>query len=49
MVNAAAVLDRRPLMSMELAQIAANVATNFTGALNVAWSSFPHLSETRGI
>ena len=47
-VNAAAVLDRRPLVSMELEQIAASVATNFTGALNVAWSSFPHLSETRG-
>ena len=47
-VNAAAVLDRRPLMTMSLAQIGASVATNFTGALNVAWSSFPHLSETRG-
>jgi NAD(P)-dependent dehydrogenase (short-subunit alcohol dehydrogenase family) len=33
---------------MSLEQIGASIATNFTGALNVAWSSFPHLSETRG-
>jgi 2-C-methyl-D-erythritol 4-phosphate cytidylyltransferase len=47
-VNAAAVLDRRPLMSMDLKHISASIATNFTGAVNVAWSSFPHLAETRG-
>jgi NAD(P)-dependent dehydrogenase (short-subunit alcohol dehydrogenase family) len=47
-VNAAAVLDRRPLMNMDLSQIASSIATNFTGAVHVAWSSFPHLAETRG-
>ena len=47
-INSAAVLDRRPLASMSLEQIAESIATNFTGAVNVAWSSFPHLSETRG-
>lgn len=47
-INSAAVLDRRPLASMSLDQIGESIETNFTGAVNVAWSSFPHLSETRG-
>ena len=47
-VNTAAVLDRRPLASMTPQEIAENVEINFTGTMNVAWSSFPHLSETRG-
>lgn len=47
-INTAAVLDRRPLANMSLSQIAESIETNFTGAVNVAWSSFPHLSETRG-
>jgi 2-C-methyl-D-erythritol 4-phosphate cytidylyltransferase len=47
-INTAAVLDRRPLASMSLENIAESIETNFTGAVNVAWSSFPHLSETRG-
>jgi 2-C-methyl-D-erythritol 4-phosphate cytidylyltransferase len=47
-VNAAAVLDRRPLMNMDLADIRHSIDTNFTGAVNVAWASLPHLIETRG-
>ena len=47
-VNTAAVLDRRPLTSMSLAEAAESIETNFTGAVNVAWSSFRYLSETRG-
>jgi 2-C-methyl-D-erythritol 4-phosphate cytidylyltransferase len=47
-VNTAAVLDRRPLANMSLDEIAENISINFTGTANVAWSSFPHLSETRG-
>jgi 2-C-methyl-D-erythritol 4-phosphate cytidylyltransferase len=47
-VNTAAVLDRQPLMSMDLDQIAKSIATNFTGAVNAAWASHPHLAETRG-
>lgn len=47
-VNTAAVLDRRPLMNMDLDQVSASIATNFTGAVNLAWASFPHLSETHG-
>ena len=47
-VNTAAILDRRPLTSMTLDQVAESIETNFTGTVNVAWSSFPYLSETRG-
>lgn len=47
-VNAAAVLDRRPLANMSLSQIAESIDINFAGAVNVAWSSFEHLAETRG-
>ena len=47
-VNTAAVLDRRPLTSMSLTEAAESIETNFTGAVNVAWSSFPYLAETRG-
>ncbi|HEY0163743.1 MAG TPA: bifunctional cytidylyltransferase/SDR family oxidoreductase [Sphingomicrobium sp.] len=47
-INSAAVLDRRPLASMSLEHIAESIEINFTGAVNVAWSSFAHLSETRG-
>lgn len=47
-VNAAAVLDRQPLMSMTLDQIRTSVDTNFLGAVNVAWAAQPHLAETRG-
>ena len=47
-INSAAVLDRRPLASMSLEHIAESIDINFTGAVNVAWSSFPHLSESRG-
>jgi 2-C-methyl-D-erythritol 4-phosphate cytidylyltransferase len=47
-INTAAVLDRRPLASMTLDEVAESIQTNFTGTVNVAWSSFPHLSETRG-
>lgn len=47
-ISTAAVLDRLPLANMSLRQIAESIETNFTGSVNVAWSSFPHLSETRG-
>jgi 2-C-methyl-D-erythritol 4-phosphate cytidylyltransferase len=47
-VNAAAVLDRRPLMNMDLENIRRSIDTNFTGAVNVAWASLPHLMESRG-
>ncbi|HVU31001.1 MAG TPA: bifunctional cytidylyltransferase/SDR family oxidoreductase [Sphingomicrobium sp.] len=47
-VNAAAVLDRQPLMSMTLEQIRASIETNFLGAANVAWAAHPHLVETKG-
>jgi 2-C-methyl-D-erythritol 4-phosphate cytidylyltransferase len=47
-VNAAAVLDRRPLMNMDLRQIDESIGTNFTGAVNIAWASLPHLIETNG-
>lgn len=47
-VNAAAVLDRQPLMSMTLEQIRSSTETNFLGAANVAWAAHPHLAETRG-
>ena len=47
-VNAAAVLDRQPLMSMTLEQIRSSTQTNFLGAANVAWAAHPHLAETRG-
>jgi 2-C-methyl-D-erythritol 4-phosphate cytidylyltransferase len=47
-VNAAAVLDRQPLMSMTLEQIRTSIETNFLGAVNVAWAAQPHLAETRG-
>jgi 2-C-methyl-D-erythritol 4-phosphate cytidylyltransferase len=47
-VNAAAVLDRQPLMSMSLEQIRASIETNFLGAVNVAWAAQRHLAETGG-
>ena len=47
-VNAAAVLDRQPFMSMSLEQIRSSTQTNFLGAANVAWAAHPHLAETRG-
>ena len=47
-VNAAAVLDRQPLMSMTLEQIRTSIETNFLGAVNVAWAAQTHLAETRG-
>jgi 2-C-methyl-D-erythritol 4-phosphate cytidylyltransferase len=47
-VNAAAVLDRQPLMSMTLDQIRTSIETNFLGAVNVAWAAQAHLAETRG-
>lgn len=47
-VNTAAVLDRRPLTSMSLSEATESIETNFTGAVNVAWASFPYLAETRG-
>jgi 2-C-methyl-D-erythritol 4-phosphate cytidylyltransferase len=47
-VNTAAVLDRRPLVNMTLKEVAESIETNFTGTVNVAWSSFEYLSETRG-
>ena len=47
-VNAAAVLDRQPLMSMTLEQIRSSTQTNFLGAANVAFAAHPHLAETRG-
>lgn len=47
-VDAAAVLDRQPLMSMTLEQIRTSIDTNFLGAANVAWSAHAHLAETRG-
>jgi 2-C-methyl-D-erythritol 4-phosphate cytidylyltransferase len=47
-VNAAAVLDRQPMMSMTLDQIRTSIETNFLGAANVAWAARPHLAETRG-
>ena len=47
-VNAAAVLDRQPLMSMTLEQIRTSIETNFLGAVNVAWAAQEHLAETRG-
>lgn len=47
-VNAAAVLDRQPLMSMTLEQIRTSIETNFLGAVNVAWAAQAHLAETRG-
>jgi len=47
-VNAAAVLDRQPLMSMSLDQVRSSVETNFLGAVNVAWAAYRKLAETRG-
>jgi 2-C-methyl-D-erythritol 4-phosphate cytidylyltransferase len=47
-VNCAAILDRRPLMTMTLEQISTSIGTNFQGATNVAWASYPHLKETGG-
>ena len=47
-VNAAAILDRQPMMSMTLDQIRTSIETNFLGAANVAWAARPHLAETRG-
>jgi 2-C-methyl-D-erythritol 4-phosphate cytidylyltransferase len=47
-VNAAAILDRQPLMSMTLDQIRTSIETNFLGAVNVAWAAQAHLAETRG-
>jgi len=47
-VNAAAVLDRQPLMSMSLEQIKSSTETNFLGAVNVAHAAHPYLAETRG-
>lgn len=47
-VNAAATLDRQPLMSMTLEQIQTSIGTNFLGAANIAWSARAHLAETRG-
>ena len=47
-VNSAAVLDRRPLASMDFDHIAESIGINFTGTVNVAQASFPYLSETRG-
>lgn len=47
-VNAAAVLDRKPLINMSDADIGASVATNITGAINVARHAFEHLRKSRG-
>jgi 2-C-methyl-D-erythritol 4-phosphate cytidylyltransferase len=47
-VNAAAILDRQPLMSMSLEQIRTSIETNFLGAANVAWAARSHLADTRG-
>ena len=47
-VNSAAVLDRQPLVSMDLAQMRRSVETNFLGAVNVAAAAHPHLRQTRG-
>jgi len=47
-VNSAAILDRRPLASMSLDQIADSIGTNFTGAVNVARASYPYLADSRG-
>lgn len=47
-VNAAAVLNRQPLINMSVEEIADNVNTNITGAINVARLSHEYLAETRG-
>lgn len=47
-VNAAAILDRQPLISMDLDQIATSINTNILGAVNVAKLAYRHLRETRG-
>ncbi len=47
-VDAAAVLDRSPLINMSDAEVATSIATNITGAINVARLSFEHLKQTHG-
>lgn len=47
-VNAAAVLDRSPLINMSDTEVAASINTNITGAINVARLSFEHLKKTHG-
>jgi len=47
-VNAAAILDRKPLINMSDEDVSASVNTNITGAINVARLAFEHLRTTRG-
>jgi 2-C-methyl-D-erythritol 4-phosphate cytidylyltransferase len=47
-VNAAAILDRKPLINMSDEDVSASVNTNITGAINVARLAFEHLRATRG-
>lgn len=47
-VNAAAILDRRPLANMSAADVAASVNTNILGAINVAQASYDALRERGG-
>lgn len=47
-VNTAAILSRMPLASMSREQASESIATNFTGAVNVAQASYRHLADSRG-
>jgi len=47
-VNAAAVLNRQPLINMSLEEIADSINTNILGAVNVAKLSYEHLRASRG-
>ena len=47
-VNAAAILDRKPLINMSDEDVSASVNTNITGAINVARLAFEYLRATRG-
>lgn len=47
-VNTAAILNRQPLVNMDLDEVALSIHTNILGAINVAKLSYPYLRETRG-
>jgi 2-C-methyl-D-erythritol 4-phosphate cytidylyltransferase len=47
-VNAAAVLDRRPLANMSAQDVLTSVNTNILGAINVAQASYEHLRASAG-
>jgi 2-C-methyl-D-erythritol 4-phosphate cytidylyltransferase len=47
-VNAAAILNRQPLVNMSLEEVADSINTNILGAVNVAKLSYEHLRASQG-